>query len=81
MCILPPICLFCRHYHPDASVEDSDCDAFDEIPQEIFGGDFDHAHPFPGDRGVRFELNEALRGELEDVNGLRSEMGLKPYLI
>ncbi len=41
MCMLPPICLFCRHYHEHAGIDGSDCDDFDEIPEEIRGGDYD----------------------------------------
>jgi hypothetical protein len=79
MCFLPPVCLFCAHYHEDAGIDEDDCAAFEEIPDEIFRGDLDHTTPFPGDRGLRFRLNEELREELEEINQLRREMGLRPY--
>ena len=79
MCLLPPPCLFCRHYRPDAAVDEPDCDAFEEIPEAIFRGHSDHHDPYPGDGGVRFLLDEALAEEFREVNGLREEMNLRPY--
>jgi hypothetical protein len=60
-------------------MDEDDCRAFAEIPDAIFRGELDHSGPFPGDKGFRFRPNEALRGELEEVNELRREMGLRPY--
>lgn len=79
MCLLPPQCLFCRHFRADAGINDPDCDAFSEIPDAIFRGRYDHAAVFPGDRGVRFELDPAMREEFDEVNALRVEMALPPF--
>jgi hypothetical protein len=49
-----PICWDCRHYRTDAS-----CSAFpDGIPAEILDSEADHRRPYPGDRGIRFELKK-----------------------
>jgi len=43
-------CLFCKHYIYLS------CKAFpDEIPDEIFTGEYDHTEPYEGDNGIRFE--------------------------
>ncbi len=48
-------CLGCRHYEW-GWLDDDRCAAFpDGIPREIWLGDADHAQPFPGDGGTRFE--------------------------
>jgi hypothetical protein len=31
------------------------CDAFDEIPLDIWKGRISHTKPYPGDRGIQFE--------------------------
>ena len=50
-------CLECKHYRGLAR-----CDAFgdEQIPQEIMEGSHDHAEPYPGDHGIRFERDEEL---------------------
>ncbi len=55
-----PQCFQCRHYRGRADAPDRPyvCDAFPAppgIPQAILLGEHDHAKPFPGDHGVRFE--------------------------
>ncbi len=67
-CFLPPACLFCIHYHADASGGGVSCTAFDEIPDAIFRGEIFHALPFPGDRNIRFELNQELAEEFAEIN-------------
>lgn len=47
-------CLYCKHYHGF-----TECDAFPDIPDEIITGEFDHARPYPGDNGIRFELDDS----------------------
>jgi hypothetical protein len=52
---LEPLCKACRHL--DRDQERHLCDAFPEgIPEEIWTNRFDHHDPYPGDRGIRFEL-------------------------
>lgn len=49
-------CINCKHY-----IFGRFCDAFpEEIPMEIYSGEFDHALPYPDakspqDNGIRFE--------------------------
>ncbi len=51
-----PQCLSCRHLDRD-NLDTRTCAAFPEgIPAAIFERRADHAQPFPGDRGIRFEL-------------------------
>ena len=45
-----PPCFTCKHYHGGAS-----CDAFDVIPDEIFGAENDHKKPYEGDGGIQYE--------------------------
>ncbi len=52
--VYSPTCVFCKHLRDGRS-----CDAFpapDSIPMEIWIGDSDHREPYPGDRGIRFEM-------------------------
>lgn len=81
-CLIPPACVFCRHYHA-ARNERSDalpsCDAFAAIPEEIFMGQFDHGEAFPADGGLRFSLVEADRQDFLDLNAVRRELGLLVY--
>lgn len=74
MCFLPPNCIFCRHYNGAAGADEPDCAAFSEIPDPIFRGDIDHRHPYPGDRGVLFELKPDYADEFAEVLALREEI-------
>ncbi|MCL5110514.1 MAG: hypothetical protein M1401_16940 [Chloroflexi bacterium] len=53
---LPPLCLWCKHYHKSRERPHT-CDAFlDEIPDDIFfTSQIDHRHPVDGDGGIQFE--------------------------
>lgn len=74
MCLLPPNCLFCKHYHLYAGDDEWDCDAFEEIPDKIFAGGHDHLSAVKNDRGVRFELNPDYQEEFDDVMDLRRQL-------
>jgi len=74
MCFLPPMCVFCRHYNQDAGVNGPDCSAFVEIPDQIFHGDFDHREPFPGDGGLRFELDPEQADDFEEVMEMKAKL-------
>jgi hypothetical protein len=53
--IVSPVCILCKHWHIDDPKKT--CDAFpDNIPDEIWMGENNHRKPFPGDRGIQFEL-------------------------
>jgi hypothetical protein len=71
MCLLPPNCLFCAHYHIEAGDNEDDCDAFAEIPDSIFVGGLTHQSAYQGDHGIRFQLNDDLADEFEEVEALR----------
>ena len=44
-------CAICKHY--TGLLE---CEAFPKgIPQDILTGEVDHAEPYKGDKGIRFE--------------------------
>lgn len=74
MCLLPPMCVFCRHYNENVGADEPDCAAFTEIPDAIFRGDFDHRQAYPGDGGVHFELNPEHAGDFEEVMEMRARV-------
>jgi excisionase family DNA binding protein len=50
-------CYRCKHF---LGAREGKCNAFpDQIPGLIWSGKFQHGEPFPGDRGIRFEVNTA----------------------
>lgn len=53
--VFSPVCSHCVHL--DSTRENRRrCDAYpDGIPAAIWDGKNDHARPFPGDNGIRFE--------------------------
>ena len=57
-----PICRACLRLRGEDT-----CEAFpDGIPGRILYQHFDHRLPFPGDRGMRFELDPARGDQLHD---------------
>jgi hypothetical protein len=74
MRFLPPLCVFCRHYNVGVAPGEPDCAAFAEIPDPIFRGDFDHRQPFPGDKGIRFELEPAFEADFAELETVRREL-------
>jgi hypothetical protein len=49
------ICTFCIHLSKDAALGIHKCDAFENIPDEIWSGENNHQKPYPGDNGIQFE--------------------------
>lgn len=81
-CFIPSACAFCLHYHQERNEQAGglpSCDAFPVIPDDIFGGRFDHNEEFPGDSGIRFSLVEAERQAFSALNEVRREHGLMAY--
>lgn len=61
-----PICRACFRY----SGQDT-CEAFpDGIPGRIMYQHYDHRLPFPGDKGLRFELNPTAAEILHDYEAV-----------
>lgn len=67
-------CDACVHWRSTDNPDDSDesysgsiefCVAFpDGIPRDIYPDGYDHRLPYPGDRGIRFELKEGAEDSL-----------------
>jgi hypothetical protein len=74
MCLLPPNCLFCRHFNRTAAGEGPDCAAFEEIPGAVFRGEVSHTDPLPGDGGLRFELDPGYSDDFAEVAAVREAM-------
>lgn len=52
---LPDLCRSCVHLHKDRAT----CDAFPAgVPDSIITFGADHTVPFPGDKGILFELRK-----------------------
>ncbi len=59
-----PKCTFCKHFQ----VRDWSCTAFPKgVPDDLVFGDVSHDEPYPGDHGIRFELNPDLDADDLDL--------------
>ena len=74
MCLLPPNCLFCRHFNQASEGDGPDCAAFEEIPEAVFRGEVSHTAHLPGDGGFRFELDPAYSEDFAEVVAVREAM-------
>jgi hypothetical protein len=62
---LMPICEACTRLGPAADGTGYACEAFpDGIPEAIYPEGFDHRQPYPGDNGIRFELDPTQADQL-----------------
>lgn len=75
-CLLPPICVFCRHLLNEPEQE---CRAFREIPDDIMTGKCDHTDPYQGDNGLRFQLVPSFQEDFDEINLVRQEMGFPAF--
>ena len=74
------MCVFCRHYNRDELDDGPDCAAFHEIPDAIYAGDFDHREPFPGDGGIRFDLDPTFGDDFTEVMEIRQAVAERASL-
>ncbi len=73
-----PTCYRCKHFLGSPR---GTCKAFPErkIPEEIWSGEFQHLEPFPGDNGVRFEVN--VGNEYLTISEVASALKVNPKTI
>ncbi len=68
----PPVCMWCKHFHRSRHWG---CDAFPAgIPDEIWYHRNHHIQPFPGDRGIQFELDAQRYTEADLPADLRRSL-------
>ena len=67
------LCWGCSRILDGAGYDDGDltgqCEAFPEgIPMPVFAGGHDHRHPYPGDKGLRFDpLPDGMGADAERI--------------
>ncbi len=49
--LFSPVCEACQHFGGHAL----HCEAFENIPGEIWRGNNNHQVPYPGDRGIKYD--------------------------
>lgn len=51
------VCLSCKHFNGEMFLQNNKhtCQAFNEIPLEIWNEKNPHTSPYPGDNGIMFE--------------------------
>lgn len=77
MKLFPMLCPDCQYFH---GAKLRTCDAFpDQIPEEIWSGEFHHDKPFPGDRGMRF--HPKIASEFLSISDLAKVLGVNPKTI
>jgi excisionase family DNA binding protein len=75
--LLKTPCYRCKHF---LGAKAGRCNAFpDQIPGPIWSGKFQHTEPYPGDRGVRFEVN--LATEFLTISELAKILKVNPKTI
>jgi len=66
-------CLVCAHFRspldsPDDDAPEQTCDAFPgRIPDVIWGMQFDHRQPYPGDQGIQWKSEGGSPYPAEDL--------------
>ena len=77
MKVLKTSCFRCKHLLGSKAGR---CTAFpDQIPDLLWSGKFQHTKPFPGDRGIRFEVNIAT--EFFTISELAKVLKVNPKTV
>ncbi len=75
--LLKTPCCRCKHF---LGAKSGRCNAFPaQIPETIWSGKLQHTKPFPGDRGIRFEVNMAA--EFLTISELAKVLKVNPKTI
>jgi excisionase family DNA binding protein len=75
--LLKTPCYRCKHFLGSKAGK---CNAFPgQIPGQIWSGKDQHTKPFPGDRGIRFQLNIAM--EFFTISELAKVLKVNPKTI
>ena len=77
MKLFPMLCPNCKYFH---GAKLRTCAAYPEqIPEEIWSGEFYHDKPFPGDRGIRFEPK--IPSEFLSISDLAKVLDVNPKTV